>query len=104
ELEGEGFRQRVAIKVIRPGIDTEDVMRRFLTERRILASLKHPHIARLVDGGTTDDGRPFLVMEYVEGEPITRYCDRERCGIRRRLELFLEVCDAVSAAHASLVV
>jgi serine/threonine-protein kinase len=104
ELEGEGFRQRVAIKVLRRGLDTDDVLRRFMTERRILATLSHPHIARLVDGGATDDGRPFLVMEFVEGEPLTQYCDRERCSIRRRLELFLDVCDAVRAAHASLIV
>ena len=104
ELEGDGFRQHVAIKVLRRGLDTDDVMRRFLTERRILASLNHAHIARLVDGGAGSDGRPFLVMEYVQGEPITSYCDRERCGLRRRLELFLDVCDAVRAAHASLVV
>ena len=103
-FDGEGFRQHVAIKLIRRGVDTDDMMRRFLAERRILASLSHPNIARLVDGGTTGDGRPFLAMEYVEGEPITAYCDRTRCGIRRRLELFHEVCQAVSAAHASLVV
>jgi serine/threonine-protein kinase len=103
-LDGEGFRQQVAIKLLRRGVDTDDMLRRFLAERRILASLSHPNIARLVDGGATDDGRPFLAMEYVEGEPITAYCDRTRCGLRRRLELFNEACQAVSAAHASLVV
>jgi serine/threonine-protein kinase len=104
EHEGEGFRQQVAVKVLRRGIDTDDVMRRFVTERRILASLSHPGIARLYDGGTTDDGRPYLVMEYVDGEPITTYCDRMQLALRRRLELVADVCDAVRAAHANLVV
>jgi serine/threonine-protein kinase len=104
ELQGEDFRQQVAIKVLRKGVDTDDVLRRFLTERRILASLSHPHIARLLDGGASPDGRPFLVMEYVDGEPITWWCDRTRQSIRQRLEVFLDVCKAVTAAHASLVV
>jgi serine/threonine-protein kinase len=73
EHEGEGFRQLVAIKVLRRGIDTDDVMRRFVTERRILASLNHPGSAGLHDGGTTDDGRPYLVMEFVDGDRIAAY-------------------------------
>ena len=104
ELDGDGFRQQVAIKVLRRGLDTADVVSRFYTERRILASLHHPHIARLFDGGTTDDGRPFLVMEYVDGLPITTYCDRHRRAVRERLLAFADVCDAVTAAHARLVV
>ncbi len=104
EREGDGFTQRVAIKVLRRGMDTEDVLRRFVTERRILASLSHPNIARLYDGGAVEDGRPYLVMEFVEGEPIAEYCDGRRRSLRQRLELALEVTAAVSAAHASLVV
>ncbi len=102
--EGEGFRQKVAVKVLRRGVDTEDVLRRFVSERRILASLSHPNIARLHDGGATQNGRPYLVMELVEGEPITSYCDRLRLSVRQRLELVLAVADAVSAAHAKLIV
>jgi eukaryotic-like serine/threonine-protein kinase len=104
ERQGDGFRQRVALKVLRRGMDTDDVLGRFVTERRILASLSHPNIARLYDGGATDDGRPYLAMEFVEGEPITAYCDNHRLPVRRRLELALDVAGAVSAAHASLVV
>jgi serine/threonine-protein kinase len=104
ERAGEGFRQQAAIKVLRRGVDTVDVLRRFMTERRILASLSHPNIARLYDGGATDDGRPYLAMEYIDGQPITAYCDRHRLGIRERLAMILEVADAVRAAHAALVV
>ncbi|HEX6106753.1 MAG TPA: serine/threonine-protein kinase [Gemmatimonadales bacterium] len=98
------YRQRVALKVLRRGLDTEDLVRRFLTERQILSSLAHPNIARLLDGGSTPDGRPFLVMELVDGEPITAYADARRLGIAERLELVLAVADAVSAAHRQLVV
>ncbi len=98
------FQQRVALKLLRRGIDTEDIVRRFLLERRILAGLAHPNIARLYDGGSTEDGRPYLVMEYVDGTPITEYCDAARLPLARRLELFLGVADAVRYAHAQLVV
>ncbi len=101
---GEGFEQQVALKVLRRGVDTDDVLRRFAIERRILASLHHPNIARLYDGGTTADGRPFLAMEYVEGTPLTAYCDARKLPIRQRLELLLPVTDAVRSAHAALVV
>jgi serine/threonine-protein kinase len=104
EFEGEGFRQQVAVKVLRRGIDTDDVMQRFVTERRILASLNHPGIAGLHDGGTTDDGRPYLVMEFVDGEPIAAYCDRKRLTVAERLRLVIDVSDAIRAAHANLVV
>ena len=100
----EHFEKKVAVKLIRRGMDTDDVLRRFVSERQILARLEHPHIARLLDGGLADDGRPFFVMEYVEGEPIDRYCDHERLPIRNRLHLFLEVCEAVQYAHQNLVV
>ena len=95
---------RVALKVLRRGARTHDILRRFRTERHILASLTHPNIARFYDGGTTDDGRPYLVMEHVEGRPITAHCDAARLTIRARLELLLQVIDAVSAAHVQLVV
>ncbi len=104
ERQGDGFRQRVALKVLRRGMDTDDLLRRFVAERHILASLAHPNIARLYDGGATAEGQPYLAMEYVEGEPITVHCDARKAPLRRRLELLLEVARAVSAAHASLVV
>jgi serine/threonine-protein kinase len=98
------FEQRVAVKLLRRGLDTDDVVRRFLSERRILAGLEHPNIGRLYDGGSTEDGRPFLVMEYVDGTTITTYCDQHALTIRERLQLFLHVADAVRYAHTKLVV
>lgn len=98
------WEQRVALKLIRRGLDTEDVIRRFLSERQILSTLTHPNIARLLDGGTTPEGLPFLVMEYVQGTPITEYCDRHRLGVDERLRLFCEVGRAVQHAHRMLVV
>jgi eukaryotic-like serine/threonine-protein kinase len=98
------FEQQVAVKLLRRGLDTDDVLRRFLAERQILASLSHPNIARLVDGGATDQGRPYLVMEYVEGQPIDRYCDAHRLTVDERLGLFLTVAGAVQHAHRNLVV
>jgi len=98
------FRQLVALKLIKRGMDTDFVVRRFRAERQILASLAHPNIARLLDGGTTDDGRPYFVMEYIEGEPIDRYARTHALSLRARLELFLQVCDAVGYAHQQLVV
>jgi eukaryotic-like serine/threonine-protein kinase len=92
-------RRRVALKVIRPGMDSEHVVARFEAERQALALMDHPHIAKVLDAGTTDGGRPFFVMELVEGSPITRYCDEHRLGIRPRLELFSAVCRAVQHAH-----
>ncbi|HEX6065341.1 MAG TPA: serine/threonine-protein kinase [Longimicrobiales bacterium] len=96
------FEQRVALKVIRRG--AAGLVRRFLDERRILASLEHPGIARLLDGGITADGQPYFAMELVEGEPIDRYCDTHELSIDRRLALFGHVCDAVAYAHQHLVV
>jgi serine/threonine protein kinase/tetratricopeptide (TPR) repeat protein len=97
------FTQQVAIKVVR-GFLAPDAVRRFRAERQILATLQHPGIARLLDGGTTADGLPYLVMEYVDGVPIDDYCDAHDLSTRARLELFVRVCDAVTAAHRSLVV
>ena len=100
----EDFKHYVALKVIRRGLDTEDILWRFRAERQILAALNHPHIARLYDGGTTEEGLPYFVMEYVEGEPITTYCDRHRLSIEARLQLFRQVCAAIQYAHQNLVV
>lgn len=99
----EGFHQQVALKVIKRGMDTEAIVRRFVQERDVLASLNHPNIARLLDGGTTD-GLPFIAMEYVEGETITEFCDHKRLPINERLVLFRKVCAAVAYAHQNLVI
>ena len=97
------FRRRVAVKVLRDSPDAEELHRRFVAERQILASLSHPHIAQLLDGGVSDGQLPYLVIEYVEGMPITDYCDRHRLGIAARLRLFQDVCSAVQHAHQNLV-
>ncbi|AHG88777.1 protein kinase [Gemmatirosa kalamazoonensis] len=98
------FEQTVALKLIRRGMDTPEARRRFLTERQILARLNHPHIAGLVDGGVSDDGRLWFAMEYVDGTPITRHADDRALGIDARLRLFRDAADAVGHAHRSLVV
>jgi len=98
------YRKEVAIKLIRRGLDTEDILRRFRNERQILAQLDHPNIARLIDGGTTDDGLPYFVMEYVNGEPIGAYCDAHVLNTTERLNLFRKVCAAVTYAHQNLVI
>lgn len=100
--EREDLPQRVAVKIIKRGLDSEDILRRFHHEREILAALEHPNIARLIDGGTTDDGLPFYVMEYVEGIPIDEYC--KNANLEEKLQLFRQVCKAVSFAHARLIV
>jgi serine/threonine-protein kinase len=98
------YRKQVAIKLIRRGLDTDDIIRRFRNERQILAQLDHPNIARLIDGGTTDDGLPYFVMEYVNGEPINAYCDANALPTTERLTLFRKVCAAVTYAHQNLVI
>jgi len=98
------FEGQFALKIIRRGMDTEEVVQRFRAERRILTRLEHPNIARILDGGTTGDGRPYFVMEHVEGRPIDEFCDAEALSIPARLELFLDVCSAVHFAHQNLVV
>jgi non-specific serine/threonine protein kinase/serine/threonine-protein kinase len=95
----EPIRRTVALKVIKLGMDTRDVIARFNSERQTLALMTHPCIAQVYDAGATDTGRPYFVMEYVAGEPITAYCDRNHLPIKRRLELFVEVCGAVEHAH-----
>ena len=98
------FDRQVALKLVKRGMDTDEVLDRFRRERRILASLEHPHIARLYEGGADEDGRPYLAMEYVEGEPVTAWCDARRLGIDARLRLFERVCEAVQHAHRNLVI
>lgn len=98
------YEKQVAIKLVRVGLDSPLLVQRFLHERQILASLDHPNIARLYDGGTTEDGIPYFVMELIEGTPIDQYCDDHDLDTIRRLELFLEVCAAVQYAHQRLVI
>jgi non-specific serine/threonine protein kinase/serine/threonine-protein kinase len=93
------IRREVAIKLIKAGMDTEQVVARFETERQALALMDHPNIARVFDAGATERGRPYFVMEHVSGEPITRYCDRHLLAMDERLELFLQVCEGVQHAH-----
>src|SRR5215510_6319587 len=104
ERDDEQFRQQVAIKVIKRGMDTDFVRDRFLRERQILATLDHPHIARLFDGGSTTDGLPYFVMEFVAGDSITAYCRRRQLSVREKLKLFRKVCSAVQHAHQRLVI
>ena len=98
------FDKLVAVKIVRRGPDLSEVLRRFRQERQILARLEHPNIARLLDGGSTADGLPYLVMEYVEGLPITEYCDSRGASIEDRCRSMLPVCDALLHAHRNLVV
>lgn len=98
------YQQHVAVKVLRRVLGSGEMHRRFLTERQILASLTHPNIARLLDGGVSDGGRPYIVMTYVTGSPITSYCREQRLPLQERLRLFITVCDAVHYAHQKLIV
>jgi eukaryotic-like serine/threonine-protein kinase len=98
------YEKEVAIKLVRGGYDTAAVLERFRHERQILASLDHPNIARLLDGGTTDEGIPYLVMELIEGTPIDQYCNAQHLTVTERLQLFLQVCSAVQYAHQRLVI
>jgi serine/threonine-protein kinase len=102
--DDEEYKKQVAIKLIRGGIATPDLLRRFRSERQILANLDHPNIARLLDGGTTESGTPYVVMDYVDGEPLDEYCDRSRLTTEARLALFRSVCAAIQYAHQNLVV
>jgi non-specific serine/threonine protein kinase/serine/threonine-protein kinase len=98
------FHKEVALKVIRAGQDSNTVITRFKNERQILASLEHPNIARLLDGGTTEDGVPYIAMELIDGQPIAEYCDRLRLSIPERIRIFLQVCAAVQFAHEHLII
>ena len=98
------FKKWVAIKLIKRGMDTDFILKRFRNERQILATLDHPNIARLLDGGTTEDNLPYFVMEYIPGEPIHQYCDAHQLTIQERLQLFQKVCSAVHYAHQNLII
>jgi len=104
ERTGRDFEQKVAVKILRRGLYSELEQRLFLRERRVLAGLSHPNIARMIDGGVTDAGIPYLVMEFVDGVPITRFATMHALSVRQRAELFLTVCRAVEAAHRNLIV
>jgi serine/threonine-protein kinase len=98
------FERFVALKVIRKGLLSDEILNRFYEERQILASLNHPNIARLFDGGSTEDGTPWFAMEYIEGQPITDYCRLHNLSLDEKIELFLTVCSAVQYAHQNLVI
>ncbi len=98
------YERQVAVKLLKRGMDSHAILRRFLQERRILARLQHEHIVRLIDGGMSADGRPYYAMEYVEGEPITRHAARHRLDVRARVELLVKVARAVAHAHTQLIV
>src|SRR3984885_3084833 len=104
ERDDQNYRKRVAIKMVMPGTGTEQILQRFRNERQTLAALDHPNIVKLLDGGSTEDGSPYLVMEYVEGLPIDQYCDQKQLTIDDRLRLFRVVCAAVQYAHQNLVI
>src|SRR5262245_58387791 len=98
------IRRDVALKIIKPGMDTREVISRFETERQALAVMDHPNISRVFDAGTTSNGRPYFVMELVKGIPITRYCDSKQLSVRERIELFIPVCQAIQHAHQKGVI
>jgi serine/threonine protein kinase/tetratricopeptide (TPR) repeat protein len=104
ERDDRNYRKQVAIKMVAAGADAEQVLTRFRNERQTLAALDHPNIVKLLDGGSSEEGSPYLVMEYVEGLPIDRYCDLHQDSIEERLRLFRDVCAAVAYAHAKLVI
>src|SRR5262249_59577862 len=98
------YQKEVAIKLMRGGIASDFLLERFKAERQILANLEHANIARLIDGGTTEEGWPYFSMEYVKGEPLDEFCNARDLSLRQRLELFREVCSAVQYAHQRLVI
>jgi non-specific serine/threonine protein kinase/serine/threonine-protein kinase len=100
----EPIRRRVALKMVKRGMDTAEFIARFSSERQALAMMNHPAIAKVLDAGATDEGRPYFVMEYVEGVPLNTYCDQERLSVRRRLELFIHVCEGVQHAHQKAII
>src|SRR5262245_6942496 len=93
------IQREVALKIVPPGMDTSRVVARFDAERQTLALMNHPYIAQALEAGASDDGRPYFVMELVRGEPVTEYCAREKPPVAARLELFLQICDAIQHAH-----
>jgi len=96
--------RRVALKLIKVGMDTREVVARFESERQALALMDHPAIAKVFDAGSTPEGRPYFVMEYVDGLPISQYCDRHRLTMRQRMELFIQVCEGVQHAHQKAII
>jgi serine/threonine-protein kinase len=104
DREATDFRQQVALKVMRRGLDTDDLIARFRAERQILATLDHPNIARLIDVGATPQGLPYFVMEFVDGKPILEFCNDHRLDLTQRIQLFRRICEAVHHAHRSLIV
>ncbi|MFC1652477.1 serine/threonine protein kinase, partial [Planctomycetota bacterium] len=98
------MKRRVALKVIKPGMDSKQVIARFEAERQALALLDHPNIAHVYDTGVTEAGRPYFVMEYVQGLPLTEHCDRQKLTIAERLQLFLSICQAVEHAHSKAII
>jgi formylglycine-generating enzyme required for sulfatase activity/serine/threonine protein kinase len=100
----EPFVQRVALKVIKPGMDSRSVVARFEQERQALAVMNHPNIAKVLDGGLTKQGRPYFAMEFVKGEPVTEFCDTRKLGVKARLELFVQACEAIQHAHLKGIV
>lgn len=98
------YDQKVALKILRIGFTNQNQVRRFIAERQILASLNHPNIATLLDGGLTEDGQPWFALEYVKGSPIDKYCNTRRLNLKKRLNLFLKVCGAVQTAHQQLII
>src|SRR5262249_37162394 len=96
--------RKVALKIIKLGMDTRQVVARFEQERQALAMMDHPNIARVLDAGATDTGRPYFVMEFVKGAPIVTYCDKHKLSIRERLELFAQVCTGVQHAHTKGII
>jgi len=104
ERDDQNYRKQVAIKMVKPGIDTKQILHRFRNERQTLAALDHSNIVKLLDGGSSEDGSPYLVMDYVVGLPIDQYCDLHKLSIDDRLRLFREVCSAVQYAHENLVI
>jgi serine/threonine-protein kinase len=104
ERDDDEYRKQVAVKVIKRGMDTDEILERFRQERQVQANLEHPNIVRLLDGGATDDGRPYLVMEYVDGRPMLAHCKDLGLSIPQRLRLFRKICGAVHYAHQNLVV
>src|SRR5215203_6817280 len=100
----EPINRTVAIKIIKLGMDTREVIARFESERQALALMNHSNVAKVLDAGATESGRPYFVMEYFKGEPITRYADRHKLTVRQRLELFMQACDAVQHAHHKAII
>jgi non-specific serine/threonine protein kinase/serine/threonine-protein kinase len=100
----EPIRRRVALKLVKAGMNTREVMARFESERQALALMDHPAIAKVFDAGSAPEGTPYFVMEYVAGIPITMYCDNHRLNVRERLELFMRVCEGVQHAHQKAII